>query len=70
VKVGDVVTVREGSKGSAMYLGLQESDQLLSIPSWLTFNAKGLEGTVTGVASYTPAEFMFDAEQVLEYYSR
>ncbi|MFN3692757.1 MAG: 30S ribosomal protein S4 [Candidatus Paceibacteria bacterium] len=70
VEVGDVVTIREGSKGSAMYLGLQESDQLLSIPSWLTFNAKGLEGTVTGVASYTPAEFMFDAEQVLEYYSR
>ncbi len=53
-----------------MYLGLLESDQLLSIPSWLTFDAKGLKGTVTGVASYTPAEFMFDAEQVLEYYSR
>ncbi len=70
VKVGDVVTVREGSKGSAMYLGLQESDQLLSVPSWLTFDAKGLAGTVTGVASYAPAEFMFDAEQVLEYYSR
>jgi hypothetical protein len=31
---------------------------------------KPFTGTVTGVASYAPAEFMFDAEQVLEYYSR
>jgi small subunit ribosomal protein S4 len=70
VTVGDSITVREGSRGSAMYQGLAESDQLLSVPAWLTFDAKALTGTVTGVASYAPAEFMFDAEQVLEYYSR
>jgi hypothetical protein len=51
-------------------LASRESDQLLTVPSWLTFDAKGLAGTVTGVATYAPAEFMFDAEQVLEYYSR
>ncbi len=70
VNAGDVITIREGSKGSAMYLGLQESDRVLSVPSWLSLDVKALAGTVTGVASYTPAEYMFDAEQVLEYYSR
>ncbi len=70
VSVGDVITVREGSKSSVMFQGLAESDQLLAIPSWLTIDAKELKGTVTGTASYEPASFMFDAEQVLEYYSR
>jgi hypothetical protein len=36
------ITVREGSRGSAMYQGLAESDQLLSVPAWLTFDAKAL----------------------------
>lgn len=70
MSVGDVVGVREGSKASAMYTGVLESDQILSVPAWLTFDAKKLTGTVTGTASYVAAEFMFDAEQVLEYYSR
>ena len=70
VKVGDVITVREGSKGSVMFTNLAESDALLSVPAWLTFDAKALKGTVMGSATYQAAEFMFDPELVLEYYSR
>lgn len=70
VTVGDIITVREGSKASAMFTNLAESDALRAIPAWLTFDVKSLTGTVTGIASYQPAESMFDAEQVFEYYSR
>jgi len=70
VKVGDVVTVREGSKSSVMFLALAEAENLQTVPSWLTFDVKTLTGTVTGIASFAAAEFMFDPEQVLEYYSR
>ncbi len=70
VSVGDVIGVREGSKGSIMFTNLAESDQIQSVPAWLTFDVKTLSGKVTGTAIYQAAEFMFDPEQVLEYYSR
>lgn len=70
VKVGDVITVREGSKSSVMFISLAEAETLASVPAWLTFDVKTLTGTVTGVAGFQAAEFMFDPEQVLEYYSR
>jgi small subunit ribosomal protein S4 len=70
VKVGDVITVREGSKSSVMFISLAEAETLQTVPSWLTFDVKTLTGTVTGAASFQAAEFMFDPEQVLEYYSR
>ncbi len=70
MKVGDVVTVREGSKSSVMFTNLAESDALLSVPTWLSFDAKSLKGTVMGSATFQAAEFMFDPELVLEYYSR
>ncbi|MFM2424398.1 MAG: ribosomal protein small subunit ribosomal protein [Candidatus Parcubacteria bacterium] len=70
VRVGDVITVREGSKSSVMFINLAESDAIMSVPSWLTFDAKALQGTVNGTATFQAAEFMFDPELVLEYYSR
>jgi small subunit ribosomal protein S4 len=70
VRVGDVITVREGSKSSVMFINLAESDAIMNVPSWLTFDAKSLKGTVNGTATFQAAEFMFDPELVLEYYSR
>jgi small subunit ribosomal protein S4 len=70
VKVGDVISVREGSRSSVMFENLAEKHEVASIPSWLSFDAKKLEGKVTGEPSYEPTEVLFDPEQVLEYYSR
>jgi small subunit ribosomal protein S4 len=70
VKDGDVISVREGSKQTNLFLTLQESHDTVSVPSWLTFDLKKMEGTVAGAPIYEAANFMFDAEQVLEYYSR
>jgi small subunit ribosomal protein S4 len=70
VRVGDVITVREGSKGSVMYTTLADTHEAMSVPSWLTFDAKKLEGTVKGAPQYNPTETLFDPEQVMEFYSR
>jgi small subunit ribosomal protein S4 len=70
VRVGDVITVREGSKGSAMYAALAETHDAVSVPAWLSFDAKKLEGTVKGAPQYNPTETLFDGEQVMEFYSR
>ncbi len=70
VRVGDVITVREGSRQSAMYAMIAEKHDAVAVPGWLSFDAKKLEGTVKGTPIYNPAETLFDPEQVMEFYSR
>ncbi|MEN9920338.1 MAG: ribosomal protein small subunit ribosomal protein [Candidatus Parcubacteria bacterium] len=70
VRVGDVITVREGSKPSVMFIGLAEKHEAITTPSWLTFDAKKLEGSVKAAPVFNPAEALFDPEQVMEFYSR
>ncbi|MEK7462511.1 MAG: 30S ribosomal protein S4 [Patescibacteria group bacterium] len=70
VRVGDIITVRDGSRQSVMYTNLAETHEAVSVPSWLSFDAKKLEGTVKGAPQYNPAEMLFDGEQVMEFYSR
>lgn len=70
VRVDDIITVREGSRQSVLFVNLAETFEATGIPSWLTFDVKKLEGKVTGTPSYEPSETLFDPDQVLEYYSR
>jgi small subunit ribosomal protein S4 len=70
VKVGDVISVREGSRQSVLFIGLNESYEAASVPTWVTFDLKKMEGTMKAAPVYTPAETLFDPEQVMEYYSR
>lgn len=70
IKVGDVITVREGSKQSGLFITLAETHEMASVPAWLTFDLKKLTATVNAVPTYNPAETLFDPEQVMEYYSR
>lgn len=68
VKVGDIITIREGSRDSAMFTDLAE--KTTAVPAWLKFDAKNLEGKVEAVPTYEPSETLFDPEQVFEFYSR
>ena len=70
VKVNDVISVREGSKQSVLFIGLGEAHEGASVPAWLSMDIKKLEGKVTGSPSFDPAQSLFDPEQVFEYYSR
>ena len=70
VKVGDVITVKEASKQKGLFLGLSDTFEGASVPSWLSMDIKKFEGTTTGMPNYNPTETLFDPEQVFEYYSR
>ncbi len=70
VKANDVITVREGSKQSVLFISLNEAHDSASVPAWLSMDIKKLEGKVTGSPSFDPAQTLFDPEQVFEYYSR
>ena len=70
MRVGDVITVREGSKSSPLFAQLADSNELASVPSWVALDVKKLTGSVVALPVYNPAETLFDPEQVMEYYSR
>jgi small subunit ribosomal protein S4 len=70
MRVGDIVTVREGSKVSPLFAQLGDTHESAGVPSWLSFDAKKLTGSVTAVPVYNPVEALFDPEQVMEFYSR
>jgi small subunit ribosomal protein S4 len=70
VKVGDEITIREGSRQSGLFVNLKDTHEAAGIPAWLTFDVKSMTGTVKSAPVYNPAEAMFDPEQVMEYYSR
>ncbi len=70
VKVGDVITIREGSKQSGLFVQIAETHESASVPAWLSIDIKKLTATVTGLPVYNPAETLFDPEQVMEFYSR
>lgn len=70
VKVGDVISVREGSKTSGIFVQIADTHEVAGVPSWLSIDIKKLTANVTSVPVYNPAEALFDPEQVMEYYSR
>lgn len=70
VKVGDVVSIREGSRQTGLFVNLSETHEPASVPSWVSFDVKKMEGTMKEAPVYNPAESLFDPEQVMQYYSR
>jgi small subunit ribosomal protein S4 len=70
MRIGDVITVREGSKETGIFINLAEKHEAAGVPAWLAVDVKKLEGKVTGAPIYNPAEALFDPEQVMEFYSR
>jgi small subunit ribosomal protein S4 len=70
VEVGDILTVREGSRQTGLFINLSETHEAAGVPAWLSFDVKKMEGTMKSPAMYNPTESLFDPEQVMEYYSR
>lgn len=70
IEVSDVVSVRERSKKSSLFEGMKERLAEWSVPTWLIFNNKKMEGSVKSEPSKQNTETMFDLRVVMEYYSR
>ena len=70
VKIGDVISIREGSRQTGLFIDLAEKHEAAGLPAWVTFDVKKMEGTMKSVPVYNQTESLFDPEQVMQYYSR
>jgi len=68
VKVGDIISVREGSKKSVLFSDMANKMKEYTCPNWLTFNIESLSGNVQGKPKNV--EGYIDLNTVLEFYSR
>ena len=68
LKPGDVIQVREGSKGSKLFENLTERLKDYNSPDWIKFDIGKTEGKV--LAKPKKTETFLDLNAVLEFYSR
>src|SRR3989344_1935724 len=69
VSKGDVISIREGSKDSALFTALAERLKEHHAPSWVSFDPSKNEGSFTGDPVLTQGETA-DIGAVFEFYTR
>ena len=57
IKVGDVIGVKEKSRGTALFKEIAESKNALNVPAWLTADIQNLSGSVTRFLTATKSIF-------------
>jgi small subunit ribosomal protein S4 len=67
---GDVVSIRGGSSGSALFADVEERMKTLTAPVWLKVNPEKKEAEVIGEPVYATGEHVFDLGVVIEFYNR
>ena len=70
VRLGDVITIKEGSKGKGIFSKLDEDLKTSKTPAWLTLSAEKREAKIEGEPSVDMSETLFDVRQVLEFFTR
>lgn len=70
VKAGDVIAVREGSRGNGIVSGLPERAKIYTQPSWVAFDPEALAGKVTGAPTPGAGELSINFGTIIEFYSR
>ena len=70
VYVGDVLSIREGSRESTMFVGLAERLMETPVSSWLSWNTKEMKGGVAHLPTAETASPAGDLSMVLSFYSR
>lgn len=68
IKTGDVIKVREGSKGKKIFENLAERLKDYNAPAWVAFDPGSMEGKILAKPKNT--ETFLDLNAVLEFYSR
>lgn len=71
LKKGDILTVREGSRTSALFTLLSDPERnAKALPAWLALDAGLMRVEVLGEPQYSAAETGLDYPTVFEFYSR
>jgi len=67
---GDVLTVRERTRALPIMESIKKGVEEASIPTWMVFDLKKFEGTVTAKPTIENTETPGAVEAILEFYSR
>ena len=70
VSVGDVLTIREGSKNKKIFANLDEELKNFKWPAWIKLDTAKKEMTIIAVPSTDMTELLFNVRAVLEFYTR
>jgi small subunit ribosomal protein S4 len=70
IKVGDVIGVKEKSRGAALFKEIAESKNALNVPAWLTADIQNLSGSVTRFPNRDEIDIPVDEQAIVELYSR
>lgn len=70
VKVGDVISIREGKKGKGIWKIFSETVKAVETPSWVSTNLAELSAKVTGMPAGDDLKQVFDPKRIVEFYSR
>ena len=71
LKVGDTITVREGSRKSTLFAHMGNPEaSARTIPQWLHVDLPTMVAKVQGEPGYTPSEVPLEYPAVFEFYSR
>ncbi len=70
VKVGDIITIREGSKKKGIFAKLDEDLKTIAVPAWIKINPDTKTITVDGEPVADMTGLLFDVRSVLEFYTR
>jgi small subunit ribosomal protein S4 len=67
---GDVISVREGSRGRKYFKELPEIAETKNVPSWLSRNLKELSGAIIRLPERSEIDGNLQEQLIVEYYSR
>ena len=70
VRIGDVLTIREGSKNKVIFSKLDEELKTMKAPSWMSVDEKAKTIKIIGRPVSETADLLFDVQAVLEFYTR
>lgn len=70
VRVGDKITIREGSKSKALFRTLTETLGQTKSPAWIQVTPDTKEIAVSAEPQTDMSELLFDVGAVLEFYTR
>jgi small subunit ribosomal protein S4 len=67
---GEVIAVRDESRGLTYFKGLREEAEQRTVPTWLDRDLKGLSGKVLRLPERAEIDGNLNEQLIVEYYSR
>ncbi len=70
IKEGDILGIREGSKGKVIFNDISNKLEKQNVPSWIKVDFKKMQGVIQGSPKLDKEDMVFNITSVLEFYSR